>query len=410
MDQAARTAGGKGESALRRLIAVALLGSGCASPGMPPGGPIDVTPPQLVAIIPDSGSVGVKPKEVIFRFDETVAERPPSATTLSDLFLISPRDGVPEASWHRGEIGVRPTRGWRANTPYTVIMMSGLTDLRGNVRKIGATTFFSTGTTIPRTRLAGNVFDWISGTPANGALVESFVPPDSTHPYVALADSNGAFVIEHIPPARYLVRAYVDRNKNLGIDPSEPWDSLSINLTDSARAVLVIFAHDTVAPKLRDVRAVDSLTLQVSFDKPVDPSQTLSAANFAVIAPDSTRVPIVSAGPPPKDTTAKVSPPVTAPTPARPPAPGRAPAPARRDTMLAAKPVMPRAIPSSDAVIKLQHPLAPKFVYRVRAIGIRGLLGRIADSERNFTPPAPPPVPAPKPAITPPAAPPPVKR
>ena len=410
MDRAARTAGGKGESALRRLIAVALLVSGCASPGMPPGGPIDVTPPQLVATIPDSGSVGIKPKEVIFRFDETVAERPPSVTTLSDLFLISPRDGVPEASWHRGEIGVRPTRGWRANTPYTVIMMSGLTDLRGNVRKTGASTFFSTGTTIPRTRLAGNVFDWISGTPANGALVESFVPPDSTHPYVALADSNGAFVIEHIPPARYLVRGYVDRNKNLGIDPSEPWDSLSINLTDSARAVLVIFAHDTVAPKLRDVRAVDSLTLQVSFDKPVDPSQTLSAANFAVIAPDSTRVPIVSAGPPPKDTTPKVSPPVTAPTPARPAAPGRAPAPARRDTTLAAKPVMPRPIPSSDAVIKLQHPLTPKLVYHVRAIGIRGLLGRTGDSERTFTPPAPPPVPPPKPAVTPPAAPPPVKR
>jgi len=394
---------------LRRLIAVALLGSGCASPGMPPGGPIDVSPPQLVAIIPDSGAVGVKPKEVLFRFDETVAERPPSATTLSDLFLISPRDGVPEAAWHRGAIGVRPTHGWRANTPYTVIMMSGLTDLRGNVRKTGASTFFSTGTTIPRTRLTGNVFDWVSGTPANGALIESYVSPDSIHPYVALADSNGAFVIERIPPARYTVRAYVDRNKNLGIDPSEPWDSVSINLVDSARTDLVIFAHDTVAPRLRDVRSVDSLTLQVTFDKPVDPSQTLSAANFAVIAPDSTRIPIVSAGPPPKDT-AKANPPLTAPVPVRPPAPGRAPTPGRRDTTLVAKPVMPRPIPISDAVIKLQHPLTPKLVYHVRVIGIRGLLGRTADSERTFSPPAPPPVTPPKPGVTPPASPPPVKR
>ncbi len=394
---------------MRRLIAVALLVSGCASPGMPPGGPVDVAPPQLVAILPDSGAVGVKPKEVLFRFDETVAERPPSATTLSDLFLISPRDGVPEASWHRGAIGVRPTHGWRANTPYTVIMMSGLTDLRGNVRKTGASTFFSTGTTIPRTRLAGNVFDWVSGTPANGALIESYVPADTIHPYVALADSNGAFVIEHIPPARYTVRAYVDRNKNLGIDPSEPWDSVSINLVDSARTDLVIFAHDTVAPRLRDVRSVDSLTLQVSFDKPVHPSQTLSAANFAVIAPDSSRIAIVSAGPPPKDT-AKANPTITAPVPARPPAPGRAPTPGRRDTTLVAKPVMPRPVPISDAVIKLQHPLTPKLVYHVRAIGIRGLLGRTADSERTFSPAAPPPVPPPKPAVTPPASPPPVKR
>jgi hypothetical protein len=377
---------------------------------MPPGGPIDVTPPQLVAVIPDSGAVGVKPKEVIFRFDETVAERPPSVTTLSDLFLISPRDGVPEASWHRGAIGVRPTHGWRANTPYTVIMMSGLADLRGNVRKTGASTFFSTGTTIPRTRLAGEVFDWVSGTPANGALVESFVPPDSIHPYVAIADSNGAFVMEHLPPARYTVRAYVDRNKNLGIDPSEPWDSVSINLTDSARTDLVIFAHDTIAPRLRDVRLVDSLTLQVTFDKPVNPSQTLSAANFAVIAPDSSRVPIVSAGPPPKDTTTRVNPSVTAPPAIRPPARGRAPTAGGRDTTLVAKPVMPRPLPISDAVIKLQHPLTPKLVYHVRAIGIRGLLGRIGDSERTFSPPAPPPAPPAKPAVTTPASPPPVKR
>jgi Bacterial Ig-like domain len=395
---------------LRRLIAVALLVSGCASPGIPPGGPVDVTPPQLVATIPDSGAVGVRPKEVVFRFDETVAERPASVTTLSDLFLISPRDGVPEASWHRGAIGVRPTHGWRANTPYTVIMMSGLSDLRGNVRKTGASMFFSTGTTIPRTKLAGNVFDWVSGAPAAGALVESFVPPDTIHPYVALADSNGGFVIEHMPPARYTVRAYVDRNKNLTIDPSEPWDSLSISVTDSARTDLIVFVHDTVAPRLRDVRLVDSLTLQVTFDKPVDPTLTLSAANFAVIAPDSSRIPIVSAGPPPKDTTTKANPAVTPPAPIRPLARARAPVPTRSDTTLVAKPVMPRPVPISDAVIKLQHPLTPKLVYHVRAIGIRGLLGRTADSERTFSPPAPPPIQPAKPGVTPPASPPPVKR
>jgi len=61
-------------------------------------------------------------------------------------------------------------------------------------------------------------------------------------------------------------------------------------------------------------------------------------------------------------------------------------------------------------VIRLQHPLTPKLVYHVRAIGIRGLLGRTADSERTFSPPAPPPIPAVKPGVTPPASPPSVKR
>ena len=408
---------------MRRLIAAALFATGCASPGMPPGGPPDVAAPVLVSINPDTGSVGVKPKEVVFQFDEVVAERPPAATTLSDLFLISPRDGVPDASWHRSAIGVKPSKGWRANTPYTVIMMKGVADLRGNVRNAGATTFFSTGSTVPRTRIAGTVFDWLTGSPAAGALIESFVPPDTLHPYVGLADSLGGFVIEHVVPARYTVRAYMDRNKNLSIDPSEPWDSVGVSLTDSVRTTLVIFTHDTVPPRIRDVRVLDSLRLTVSFDKPVDPTQTLGVSNFAVIAPDSSRVPIASAGPPPKDTAPPLNPaaganppsganpvtgaiPVTGnpPTRANPTRAGRGrpPTQAPGDTTQAAKPVMPRPVPITEVVIKLQHPLTPKTIYHVRAIGIRGLTGRTGDSERSYTSPAPPPPPAAKPTAVPP--------
>jgi Bacterial Ig-like domain len=384
-------------------MAVALLGVACASPGVPPGGPPHVTAPQIVAIIPDSGTVGVKPKEVVFRFDEVVAERPVSVTTLGDLFLISPRDGVPDASWHRDAIGVKPAHGWRANTPYTVIMLPGLADIRGNVRNTGVSTFFSTGRTIPRTRLVGDVFDWVSGSPGKGALVESFVPPDSIHPYVALADSNGMFVMEHIPPAGYTVRAYLDRNRNLAVDPSEPWDSVSISLADSARINLFIFVHDTLPPKVRDVKALDSLTLQLTFDKPVDPTQTLGTKNLAVIGPDSSRLPIVSVGPPPKDTAARVIP-----APGVPPTIRGAPT-GRRDTTVVAKPVMPRPVPITDVLIKLQRPLTPKLLYHVRAIGIRGLTGRTGDSERAYTPPAPPPAPTakPKPVAASPASPPP---
>jgi hypothetical protein len=243
----------------------------------------------------------------------------------------------------------------------------------------------------------------------------------------------GAFDIEHVVPARYTVRAYLDRNKNLGIDPSEPWDSVGVTLTDSIRTTLVIFTHDTVPPRIRDVRVLDSLRLSVSFDKPIDPTQTLGVSNFVVVAPDSSRVPIVSAGPPVKDTTTPTNPPsgvnpqggaipvaggnppaganpVTGgnpPTRANPvtrPGARRAPAPTQRDTSLAANPVMPRPVPISEVVIKLEHPLTTKIIYHIRAIGIRGLTGRIGDSEHSYTAPAPapPPLPAAKPGAVPP--------
>jgi Bacterial Ig-like domain len=399
---------------LRWLTLSVVLCAACASPGMPPGGPPDVAAPQIVSIVPDSGTVGVRPKEVVFHFDEVVSERPPSAATLADLFIISPRNGVPDVSWHRDAITVKPSHGWQRNTAYTVIMRGGLSDLRGNVRNTGATTFFSTGQTIPRTRITGAAFDWVAGTPAAGALVEAFVPPDTLHPYVALVDSSGRFALEHIPAARYTLRAYVDRNKNLWIDTGEPWDSVSVALTDSARAELLVFTHDTVPPRIREVAAVDSVTLRVSFDKPVDPAQTLSATNFAVIgpAPDSALVPIVSAGAPPRDTTSKPA------APTEPRAPSTAPAKGARlprpDSAAGPKPLMSRPSPISSAVIRLQRPLVPKTSYTVRGIGIRGLLGATGNSEQRYTSPAPPPPPTATPGqkpspvpTTPPASPPP---
>ena len=360
---------------------------------MPPGGPPDVTAPQILRIVPDSGKTGVTPKDVVFQFDEVVSERPASATTLSDLFLISPRDGTPNVGWHRDAISVRPRKGWRPNTAYTITMMRGISDIRGNVRNQGAVTFFSTGTNIPQTRITGTVFDWIGGTPAAGAIVEAMVPPDTINSYIAMTDSSGLFALERIPAGKYTLRAFVDRNRNQGLDPGEAWDTASVTLADSLKREILVFTHDTVPPKIRDVSMSDSVTIAVSFDRPVDPAQTLGVPNFRVVAPDSSAVPIVSVAPPARDTNARVpardsfSRPTTTP-PGAPQTTTRGRPVSRPDTT--PKPVMSRPVPVTTVNLTLQRPLVPKTVYRVRAIGIRGLLGVTGDSERSFTTPAPP--------------------
>jgi hypothetical protein len=343
---------------------------------MPPGGPPDVAAPQILAIVPDSGRVGVTPREVIFRFDEVVNERPQSVTNLADLFLISPRDGSPRVSWNRDEIAVRPRGDWRPNTAYTVTMMGGLADIRGNVRNAGASTFFSTGPTVPRTQIAGQVFDWVSGAPAIGALLEAYVPPDSIRAFVAVSDSGGRFALEHVPPGRYLVRGIIDRNRNRGIDASEPWDSATVTLADSISVELLAFVHDTVPPRIRDVNVVDSVSIRVSFDRPVDPAQQLTTANFAVIGRDSLPVALASVIVGGGDTAAS-------------PRADTAARPAQADTVTRTRPAMSRSRPLTEVVLKFVRPLTPAASYRIRAIGLRGLLGHAGDSERAYTAPGP---------------------
>jgi len=129
----------------------------------------------------------------------------------------------------------------------------------------------------------------------------------------------------------------------------------------------------------------------LTFDKPLDPTQTLTVANFAIMGPDSLLVPIASTSAEARDTTVKA--------PAANPAPRRVAGNPRVDTTTARKAVMSRPTPVATVLLKLQRPLTPKLVYRVRAIAIHGLLGNTGNSERPFTAPAPPP--PPKPTVAP---------
>ena len=353
-----------------RLCLAAALVIGCASPGMPPGGPPDVEAPRLVGIAPDSGRVSVSPRSVIFRFDEVVSETPPGATTLANLFVISPQHGTPVVEWEREEIAVRPRRGWRPNTVYSVTMLPGLADLRGNVRKEGAATLFATGPTIPATMIAGVLFDWAAGAPVVTGLVQA-MRPDSTI-YLAYSDSSGAFSLRHLPPGSYELKGVVDGNRNRALDPREPWDTVTVTLADSARVELFAFVHDSIGPRIQNVTAADSVTLRVQFDVPVDARVPLDPAWIRVLGPDSLALAVASVQLPeiaPRDTT------------------GARPRPAEQTS------TMTRARPYSEVIVTLAAPLRTGATYTVVADGFPGLLGRVAASRRTITIPTPAPAP-----------------
>jgi hypothetical protein len=387
MDVTARPAGGKSGVTLRIVMRAALMLSvltvvACASPGVPPGGPVDTEAPEIVRIAPDSGQTGTRPRDVIFRFNEVVSERPAGAQSLGALFLISPRDGEPRVDWSREEVAVRPRRGWRANTAYTVTMLPGISDLRGNVRNTGAVTTFATGATFPTGRITGTLFNWAEGRVMTRGLVEARPRSDTTLAYVASTDSAGGYVIANVPPGSYVVRGIGDDNNNRGLDPREPWDSAAVTLGETSAVDLYAFVHDSTGTRLQNISVVDSVTIRLSFDNPLSIAQPLTPANVQVRAPDSTAVPIVSVTLPPPDTTA-----------------------AARS--------LKRPVPSRAVTVRLGRPLRVSTSYRVRVTGVQNLMGVARNSESllavpaTFPPAANPPAAVPAASTAPPA---PVKR
>ena len=406
---------------MRGLIAALGLALGaCAQPGAPPGGPERHVPPKLVSISPDSGAVKARVKEVEIRFDEVVSEKPAGQTPdLDGLAIVSPSDGLPRVDWHRERITIRGRHDFKANTAYTVTLLPGLADLHGNVLKTPITVVFSTGDSIPNTRVTGTVFDWVAAKPVPNAMVRAIARPDSTRVYLARADSVGQFVLAHAPAGTYTLQAWNDANTNRIVDPHEVWDSVHLALRDTARVELLAFTHDTVGPRIDQFAILDSTALHVTFDRAIDTAQKIDTSLFVLKSGDSTIVPLraveryavfdsTRAANMPVDTsrartdTSKKAAAAAAPPrqPGRRGPPGGAPSDTLRQLHL---PKPSRPSPITDVAVIVAVPLKPGTSYRLEARDVRNLQGFKASPSRVFTMPKPEP---PAPSKTPPKTPP----
>jgi hypothetical protein len=314
---------------------------------------------------------------------------------------------------------VRPRRSFRPNTTYTVTLLPGIADLRGNVHTTPFTTAFATGPELSRTRLSGVVFDWVNGKPAARAFVQAYQRNDTTFTWLAQADSAGRFELRSFPSGSYLVRAIIDANDNRGLDPREAWDSVGVAVADSARIELYAFVHDTIGPRINSVAVSDSVTLPVEFDKAIDPTVPLTPTQFVVFATDSTPTAVVAlpsdstidaersareqvridsartkAGV--KDSAQSDSARRTRGVPPGSPTDSRVPLPKPTrgrvftavDTVPLPKPTRPS--PRTHVNLRLAKPLKAATTYRLRAVDIRGLLGNARTSDKLFTTPKPP--------------------
>jgi Bacterial Ig-like domain len=406
---------------------------------------VDKDAPVLMAVSPDTGSLNVRTRSVLLRFDEVVNERSTPiiasagagrtapggsgsfgggqmGSSLGSLVLVSPGDGRERVTWRRTAIEIEPRGGFRPNTTYRVTLLPGLADLRGNVLKEAVEVVFSTGSTRTTGEVAGVIFDWVAGKHIPNARVEVFLPADSTRRWSARADSLGGFAVRDLGPGTYRLRGWTDTDNDRTIDERELFDSLTIQVDSTLRTELYAFVHDTIGPRIETLELVDSTALRLKFDRGVAVDWAPDSATAAIMRADSSFVPVgrmlpaalfdslrtaaaarddsVSAAADSvaqRDTTAARD--TAAAAPRAPVAPARrAPVIVREgaagpgaDTTRIPPPKLSRPVPVLNWVVEFSAPLAPG-EYRVLVTGVRGLGGSVRPSERAFRirPPAAP--------------------
>ncbi len=284
---------------LRRVTAAAAVcatacATACASPGAPPGGPPDRVPPVIVKVTPDSGALNVKERGVTVRFNEVISERPRGGSDLGAVAVLSPSDGAARVQWRRDAITVRPRKGFRANTAYSLTIMPGLSDLSGNPTVRAHSYVFSTGPSIAGGTVRGAVFDWTTLRPAGGALIDARIGTDTTFRWIARTDTTGRYVIPLLPAGSYTIRAILDANANGRLEPRELWDSVTVGMSDSLTVDLYGFVHDTLGAHVVGADVRDSVTLRLMFDRPLALDPVLTVDQVELRRADSSRVRIIA--------------------------------------------------------------------------------------------------------------------
>jgi hypothetical protein len=282
--------GGRGPAIVPVLAAVVVAAAaGCARPGAPIGGPPDRRPPVVDSVEPAPFST-VEPgdRKIRVRFNERISERP-AAGTLAGAVSISPRTGQVSVRHRSDGVEIEIEGGLRPGLVYRVTVAPVLKDLvGGNPMAVPFEWVFSTGDSIRPNAIVGAVWDGETGEPVEGALVEvrrASSPEEQgdavdTFPYTSRTDSVGIFALRYLPDGLVDFRAFRDDSRDDSLDVyTEPFNEqrFSLGAADTLPLTNVpLLVTDTSAAEVRGATILDSLTIRVETDDPLDPRAPIS--------------------------------------------------------------------------------------------------------------------------------------
>jgi len=200
-------------------LAVSLY-MGCASIGMPQGGPRDETPPVLLGSKPQADARNWNKKRIEIYFDELISVQKPS----EKVVVSPPQKKPPTVSGIMRKIVVELQDSLLPDQTYTIDFGDAIVDYNeGN--PFGLYAFaFATGDEFDSLGISGTVLNAATLSPEKGVIVGVHSDlSDSTfysEPFLRIGktDENGRFYIRNLKPIPYKVYALGDQNRDYRFD------------------------------------------------------------------------------------------------------------------------------------------------------------------------------------------------
>lgn len=260
------------------LITFIILNSGCASRGVPSGGPVDKTPPEIINTFPGPDSTNVYRLSVInVEFSEPIEE----SSIANNIFISPPLDF--KAEWDSyTRLTINLNDSLKNNQTYVVVLGAKIKDIRGNQLAGSYQLAFSTGNKIDKGKISGKVYGLkrnqvvsIFGFALNGVM--DTLRFDKNKPdYVSQTGNKGTFRLNYLRMGKYRVFAVEDQNNNLKMDADFEQIAIPVKdiLLDSSDfdyqgLNFRLTKVDTIAPVLSNVRSQSSTFVNLRLSEKV---------------------------------------------------------------------------------------------------------------------------------------------
>lgn len=272
---------------MRKVLLFSLLFLSCAKFGLPPGGPEDKTPPEILSVSPPSGSIRVDTGAF---FEFTFSEKVHRGSLAANVFISPPLVDSFHDELKGKTYRVYSNRYLKKGVTYVVTLGTGVRDLRGNPLAQAQSFSFSTGEKIDSGEITGQVFD--KTAPVSQALVKVYGIADTSAAldwqkpdYQTSTGKDGRFKFSFLPSGRY--RLLVSSGQKFGLYHR---DVLAAKVGEKTLpAQIFLEPLDTAGPGLLDARFNSDRLLVLTFNRSLDFFDTLTA-NFKVF----TRAPVES--------------------------------------------------------------------------------------------------------------------
>jgi hypothetical protein len=270
-------------------VTILVVVTGCANQMAPGGGEIDKVPPQVLEVIPATGTTNFTDDHFEITFDKYVDKR-----SVQDAIFISPtiQKGL-KYDWSGKSLDVYFKDSLKKNTTYTVTIGTDVKDLNNSNKMAEAFTFtFSTGNKIDKGKLSGKIYD----SNPDGIMVYAYqknneeIDISKKKPdFVSQVGPNGKYNLLGLSQGGYEVFAIRDRLRDFVYSKNEDVigvQSKEIVLKDSTNEIsgidFFLSMEDTIAPRVSNVFMKDRNHLVVEFTKALDSSK-VSAKIFYLL-------------------------------------------------------------------------------------------------------------------------------